>query len=95
MEEIKFKSLEELYKRIYPALNSKVKELKRENINFINEEDIWKSLKDNKWINTKTLCLADIVDDILNTNKSFFIDYISKKKELEKKNTRKGGESII
>ena len=35
MEDIKFNSLEELYKRLLPALRSKVKELKNNCFNYI------------------------------------------------------------
>ena len=35
--DINFTSIEELYKRVYPALKSKVKELKKNDINYIKE----------------------------------------------------------
>ena len=40
--DINFTSVEELYKRVYPALRSKVKEFKRNDINYIKEEDGYK-----------------------------------------------------
>ena len=45
MEDIKFKSLNDLYKRLLPALEVKAKELKRCNYSYIHEEDIWNCCK--------------------------------------------------
>ena len=39
--DIQFNSLEELYNRIKPALMAKVEELKRNDLNYIKEEDVW------------------------------------------------------
>ena len=77
--DIKFNSIEELYKRVYPALKSKVKELKRYNMNYIKEVDIWNSLIESKWKNTRGLLLSDMVDDILNTDNAFFDKYVKEK----------------
>ena len=40
MDEFKFKSLEELYKKLIPAFNVRVNDLKRSKINGITREDI-------------------------------------------------------
>lgn len=76
MEDIKFNSLEELYKRLLPALRSKVKELKRNNFNYIKEEDIWNYFKKIKWTNCKTLTLFDMVNDVLNTPNEKIDEYV-------------------
>ena len=68
MESIKFNSLEELYKRLVPAMETKVNELKRNGIKFINIDDIWNYLRINKWSKSKDLTLSRCVDDILNTS---------------------------
>ena len=68
MDDIKFDSIEELYSRVLPALKSKKRELYRNKIKYINEQDIWDVLSKNNWKNDKNLTLADIVDDILNTS---------------------------
>ena len=47
MDEFKFKSLEELYKKLIPAFNVRVNDLKRSKINGITREDIWNYLKNN------------------------------------------------
>ena len=39
--ELQFNSVEELYKRVRPALTSKKREFRRSGINYIKEEDIW------------------------------------------------------
>lgn len=63
-----FSSLEELYKRVRPALKSKVDELQKYGNLSIFEYDLWKCLVINKWRNGTGLMLSDIVDDILNTS---------------------------
>lgn len=76
MDDIKFKSLNELYKRIYPALESKKKELHRNGINYIHEEDIWNCCKDIVWKDKENVNLHTLVDDILNTKNEIFDQYI-------------------
>ena len=63
-----FSSLEELYKRVIPALKSKVDELQKYGNLSISKYDLWKCLIINKWRNETGLMLSDIVDDILNTS---------------------------
>mgnify|MGYP002553529228 FL=1 len=63
-----FSSLEELYKRVRPALKSKVDELQKYGNLSISEYDLWKCLVINKWRCGTGLMLSDIVDDILNTS---------------------------
>lgn len=84
--DITFSDINELYKRVYPALQSKVKELKQYKIDYIKEVDIWNYLVESRWRNTKGLMLADIVDDILNTDNEKIQDYVKlqmKKMERE------------
>ena len=52
MEEFRFESLTALYERLYPAFNTKCRELKLNGI-ILNEIDIWNYLKDFKWNNGK------------------------------------------
>lgn len=65
MDDFKFKSLEELYKKVLPALRTKVAELKRINIAYISEEDVWNYLKGHKWSKRSNLTLGEMVNDIL------------------------------
>ena len=76
---IEFNSVEELYKRVRPALTSKVREFIREKIEFVKEEDIWNYLIETKWKNGKGLELYNLVDDILNTNNKEIEKYVVNK----------------
>ena len=75
MDELKFKSLEELYKKLIPAFNVRVNDLKRNKINGITREDIWNYLKNNNWIRREYLTLGEMVDDIINVSDKDLIDY--------------------
>lgn len=59
-----FNSKEELYKRVLPVLNLKVREFKRMGITNITNLDIWNYLI-SKWKSGNNLMLNDIVNDIL------------------------------
>lgn len=83
---IEFNSVEELYRRIRPALVSKVREFNRNGVTFVKEEDIWNYLIDFKWKTGKGLELFNIVDDVLNTDNSEIEKYvIDKMKNIERK----------
>lgn len=68
MEKIEFKTVEELYKRVSPALYSKVKEIKRMGYTLVTEEDVWNYLVDNDWKNRTNLELYDLISDIMNVD---------------------------
>lgn len=80
--EIKFKSLQELYNRILPALKSKTKELNKKGLNYIHEEDIWNFLKNFKWSGARDLDLGTMVNDIFNLNENQLNEYV--KEEIMK-----------
>ena len=82
--DIEFNNIKELYDRVYPALRSKVRELKKNKITYIKEVDIWNCLTQIKWKSTKGLLLSDIVDDILNIDNKIIEDYV--KEEIKKIN---------
>lgn len=73
MEEIKFNSLNELFNRLYPAFNTKVKELKSDGVN-VSEVELWNYLKNNIWQNSTTLTLYDMVSDIFSITKEKIIN---------------------
>ncbi len=77
--EIKFKSLQELYIRILPALKSRMKELHKKGFNYIHEEDIWNYLKTYKWINSRDLDLGSMVNDIFNIDIKEIDGYVKEK----------------
>jgi hypothetical protein len=74
--ELNFKSSEELYNRISPALYSKVQELKRLKIDYIKEEDIWNYLIKNEWKKRENLTIAQMVNDILNIDNDLIIGHV-------------------
>ena len=84
MANVEFKSLEELYSRIKPALYSKTEELKRKSIYYIKEEDIWNFLSSSAWRKTESLSLANMVSDILNLNDEDIKEYIRTKTQKNK-----------
>lgn len=63
---MEFRNINELYRRVFPALTTRVNELKIQNIN-ISEQEIWDYLLP-KWKLTTNLSLDEIVNDILNFN---------------------------
>lgn len=79
MENIKFNSLEELYNRLVPAMETKVRELSVTGISYITIDDIWNYLRKNKWSKSRDLTLSECVDDILNTSDLEYKKYIKDK----------------
>ncbi|MEG0826319.1 MAG: post-transcriptional regulator [Bacilli bacterium] len=77
--DIEFKSVEELYHRIKPALSTKKEEMKRLGYNYINEIDIWNYLKEIKWKSSFNLSLSDMVNDVLNTDEIIIDRYLKSK----------------
>ena len=65
--DLDFKSIEELYVRMLPALKTKKNEMKSMKI-YMNEIDIWNYFCQNIWNNKNGLTMGDMVDDILNTD---------------------------
>lgn len=84
--EVNFNNLKELKQRITPALNTKVKELKQNNILYVTNEDIWEYLKTNIWPNKTDLTLYDIVNDILKLQPDIIEEFITKRRKQNDKN---------
>ena len=74
-----FKSLEELYIRIKPALHTKKEEMRRAGYEYIKTEVIWNYLKEAVWEKASNLSLYQMVSDILNTEDSYIDDYLKEK----------------
>ena len=79
MEEMKFKSLNELYTRLFPAFNTKKNELKARGI-IVKEIELWNYLKENVWANNKCLSMYDMVADIMKLDEIKLKEFISKTK---------------
>lgn len=84
--DLEFKSLEELYNRLRPALNTKMSELKANGYGYLKPEDIWNYLKEKKWKSSHDLMLSDMVSDILNTDNVLIDDYF--KEKINEKNRK-------
>ena len=76
-----YKSKEELYQGLIPALNTRIKYLKKNKIDNLTKEDIWEYLSETKWKNSIDLTLADMVQDILHTDSREIISYKNKDKK--------------
>ena len=74
-----FTSVLDLKAHIKPALDSKVKELRRKKIDYVSQDDIFEYLRNNVWPFKSNLTLYNIVDDILNTNNEVFCNYVVSK----------------
>lgn len=63
--DIKFSTVEELRKRLTPALRNRMRSLKRRGT-VITEDELWNYFVRNYWKNSMGLSLYQMVDDILN-----------------------------
>lgn len=72
---MEFNSLEDLFKRLKPALYSKVLELKRMGLEYIKEEDIFNYLAQNSWSKKDNLSIADLTNDILYLDNNLITNY--------------------
>lgn len=64
----KFKTIEDLYKTVFPALKSRKEDLHREKYVMVSEDDIWNYLVETNWMDSANLELSTIIDDILNVD---------------------------
>lgn len=76
-----FTSQKELYQRLIPAFNVKLRLLKESNYKDITKKDIWNYLKDNKWCKSIDLTLAEMVNDIIHADNKAIEIYIKNNKE--------------
>ena len=83
--DIGFRSIEELYRRVKPALTTKMREMHRNGISYIKEEDIWNYLKEYKWKKTSNLNLFEMVEDILNIDILKLDSYVKEQYRISKR----------
>lgn len=81
--DIEFGSLEELYKRLKPALKTKTEEMRRDGFDYIKEEDVWNYLKEVKWKTSRNLNLYQMVSDVLNIDNVLIDSYLKDKLNLK------------
>lgn len=77
--ELEFSSLQELFNHIKPALNTKLREMKRNGYDYIKIEDIWNYFKEVKWTKASDLSISEMVSDILNTGNAQIDLYLKQK----------------
>ena len=70
-----FKTVNDLYKRLKPALYSKVLELKRNGLDYIKEEDIFNYLASSLWSKKDNLSISDLTHDILYLDNTLISSY--------------------
>ena len=92
---IEFKNLDELYNRVLPALYKKVKELKRNGYNLVNEKDIWNYLVENSWKKRNDLELNDLVNEILYLDNYEINNFVVEKLKRIKSNIDKKDENVL
>lgn len=68
MNNEEFKTREQLYQRLLPALRVKKKEMHHMKMYSITEIDIWNYFCLNVWNRKSALTLGEMVNDILNTD---------------------------
>ena len=83
--EMEFTSLEQLYKRLKPALVAKANEMRMQGYKYIKADDVWNYLKEVKWVRTKNLSLYEMVSDILNTDNYLIDNHLREKLNLKKR----------
>ncbi len=77
---------EDLFIKLGPCFNTKIKQLNREGIDYIKKEDIWNYLKRNKWKDSNPY-LSEMVNDILYLDNTLLKDYVDgyiKDRDLER-----------
>lgn len=93
-EPLEFKTVEELYNRVLPALYSKVKELKGLGYKYITEKDIWNYLVNTSWKKKIDLQLNELISDILHANNYELNEYLMQKLGSNRNNDIKDDEIL-
>ncbi len=81
--DLEFKTQEELFTRVKPALHAKLQELRRLNFQEVTEQDLWHFLATSKWKKSKNLMLSDIVNDIMHIDNQKLNLYLKKQIDEE------------
>lgn len=93
-EPLEFKTVEELYNRVLPALYSKIKELKNLGYKYITEKDIWNYLVNTSWKKKVDLQLNELISDILYANNYELNEYVMQKLGSNRNNDIKDDEIL-
>lgn len=90
-----FRSADELYSRLKPALYSRRVELSREHIDYIKEEDIWNYLVKNVWKDKRNLQILDLTNYILYVETDRLKSYVLEKLKNEKREIKNYEEEVL
>ncbi len=82
----------EVYNKLVPCLNSKVKELKKFGIDNITKEEIWNYLIRNGWKDSIPF-LSDMVNDILKLDSSTIVKYVEN--EIKNRKVEREGSELL
>lgn len=93
-EPLEFKTVEELYNRVLPALYSKVKELKNFGYKYVTEKDIWNYLVNTSWKKKIDLQLNELICDILYADNYTLNEYVMQKIGSNRSNDIKDDEIL-
>ena len=78
-------TLESLYRKLRPAFFVKIRVLKLRRMEYIKMEDIWNYLKEQKWILTNNLTIAEMVNDIIHVENYDVDNYVKSKLMLSER----------
>ena len=90
-----FKTLGDLFKKLKPALYSKVVELRRCGLQYIKEEDIFNYLIENDWKDNDNMSISELTNDILYVDNDLISSYVLNKLEKTKRDIRKDKENLL
>lgn len=93
--DFEFSNINELYNRVKPALTTRKRELLRQKIDYIKEEDIWNYLRENKWIASVGLDLNTMVSDIFDLDVIDIENYMKGKMSITERKKYFGNDEII
>ena len=77
--DLEFETIEDLYRRLIPALRTKRREMRRNGYPYIKEEDIWNYLKEVKWVRARNLLLYEMENDVLGASEEQIDGYLKEK----------------
>lgn len=80
MEE--YRSLKELYEALKPAFSVKIRMFKNSEYSYLTSIDIWNYLKDNVWVSSVNLTIADMVSNIINVDGVKIDRYLKNKRSV-------------
>ena len=78
---MEFTSLQQLYQKLLPAFNVKIRLIKHSKYKHITNENIWMYLAETKWKNAYNLELPEMVNDIITVDLNDINDYLNRKED--------------